>query len=41
MPWSKLIKAHLGALVGMDFFTVEVATWFGLVPGLCGTTRYL
>ena len=31
MPWAKFIKAHLGALVGMDFFTVEVVTWFGLV----------
>jgi putative transposase len=28
MPWSKFIKAHL---VGMDFFTVEVMTLFGLV----------
>ncbi len=24
MPWAKFIKAHLGAIVGMDFFTVEV-----------------
>lgn len=31
MPWSKFIKAHLGAIVGMDFFTVEVMTLFGLV----------
>ena len=31
MPWTKFIKAHLGALVGMDFFTVEVVTWLGLV----------
>jgi len=31
MPWSKFIKAHLGMLVGMDFFTVEAVTWFGLV----------
>ena len=31
MPWAKFIKAHLGALVGMDFFTVEVVTWLGLV----------
>ena len=30
MPWSKFIKAHLGAIVGMDFFTVEVMTLFGL-----------
>jgi transposase InsO family protein len=31
MPWAKFIKAHLGAIVGMDFLTVEVATLFGLV----------
>jgi putative transposase len=31
MPWAQFIKAHLGALVGMDFFTVEVVTWLGLV----------
>jgi transposase InsO family protein len=31
MPWSKFIKAHLGAIVGMDFFTVEVVTLHGLV----------
>ncbi len=31
MPWSKFIKAHLGVLVGMDFFTVEAATLLGLV----------
>jgi putative transposase len=31
MPWSKFIKAHLGVLVGMDFFTVEAVTWLGLV----------
>ena len=31
MPWSKSIKAHLGAIVGMDFFTVEVMTLFGLI----------
>jgi putative transposase len=31
MPCSKFIKAHLGAIVGMDFFTVEVMTLFGLV----------
>jgi putative transposase len=31
MPWSKFIKAHLGVIVGMDFFTVEVLTLFGLV----------
>ncbi|MBN2574405.1 MAG: hypothetical protein JXP73_07555 [Deltaproteobacteria bacterium] len=31
MPWAKFIRSHLGALVGMDFFTVEVVTWLGLV----------
>lgn len=31
MPWAKFIKAHLGVIVGMDFFTVEVVTMFGLV----------
>ena len=31
MPWAKFIKAHLGAIVGMDFFTVEVVTLVGLV----------
>ena len=31
MPWAMFIKAHLGVIVGMDFFTVEVVTLFGLV----------
>jgi putative transposase len=31
MPWPKFIKAHLGVLVGMDFFTVEAVTWLRLV----------
>jgi putative transposase len=31
MPWARFIKAHLGVLIGIDFFTVEVLTWFGLV----------
>lgn len=31
MSWATFIKAHLGVLVGMDFFTVEVVTWLGLV----------
>jgi transposase InsO family protein len=31
MSWTKFIKAHLGAIVGMDFFTVEVVTLVGLV----------
>ena len=29
--WATFIKAHLGAIVGMDFFTVEVLTVVGLV----------
>jgi putative transposase len=31
MSWATFIKAHLGAIVGMDFFTVEVVTWLGLI----------
>ena len=31
MSWATFIKAHLGLLVGMDFFTVEVVTWLGLI----------
>jgi transposase InsO family protein len=31
MSWATFIKAHLGVIVGMDFFTVEVVTWLGLV----------
>jgi hypothetical protein len=31
MPWSKFIKAHLGAIVGMHFFTALVMTLFGFV----------
>ena len=31
MPWSTFLKAHWGAVAGMDFFTVEVLTWFGLI----------
>jgi hypothetical protein len=31
MSWATFIKAHLGVVVGMDFFTVEVVTWIGLV----------
>ena len=29
--WATFIKAHLGAIAGMDFFTVEVMTVMGLV----------
>ena len=31
MSRATFIKAHLGVLVGMDFFTVEVVTWLGLI----------
>jgi putative transposase len=31
MSWGTFIKAHLGAIVGMDFFTVEVVTLVGLI----------
>jgi transposase InsO family protein len=31
MSWATFIKAHLGVIVGMDFFTVEVVTWLELV----------
>jgi len=31
MSWSTFIKAHSGAIVGMDFFTVEAMTWLGLI----------
>ena len=29
--WATFIKAHLGVIAGMDFFTVEVVTALGLV----------
>jgi len=31
MSWATFIKAHLGVIVGMDFFTVEAMTWLELV----------
>jgi len=31
MSRATFIKAHLGVIVGMDFFTVEAMTWLGLV----------
>jgi len=31
MSWATFIKAHLGAIVGMDFFIVEVVTRLGLM----------
>jgi transposase InsO family protein len=29
--WSDFLRAHWGAIAAMDFFTVEVVTWTGLV----------
>jgi putative transposase len=29
--WSAFLRAHWGAIAAMDFFTVEVVTWAGLV----------
>ena len=31
MSWTTFIRAHLGVIVGMDFFTVEAVTWLGLI----------
>jgi transposase InsO family protein len=31
MSWGTFIKAHLGAMAGMDFFAVEVVTLLGLI----------
>ena len=33
--WKDLIRAHMAVLAGVDFFTVEVLTWRGLVDLLC------
>ncbi len=29
--WHVFIKSHFGSIAAMDFFNVEVLTWFGLV----------
>ena len=29
--WKEFIRTHMAVLSGMDFFTVEVLTWRGLV----------
>jgi len=29
--WADFIRSHLAVMAGMDFFTVEVLTWQGLV----------
>ena len=31
MRWSRFLKAHWGAIAGMDFFTVEVVSFRGLI----------
>jgi hypothetical protein len=31
MSWAKFLKLHWAVLAATDFFTVEVATWHGLV----------
>src|SRR2546421_2637396 len=31
MSWAQFLKMHWDVLAAMDFFTVEVATWHGLV----------
>jgi len=31
MSWSQFLKLHWEVLAATDFFTVEVATWRGLV----------
>ena len=31
MSWSQFLKLHWDVLAATDFFTVEVATWHGLV----------
>jgi hypothetical protein len=31
MSWSQFLKLHWEVLAATDFFTVEVATWHGLV----------
>jgi putative transposase len=31
MSWAQFLKLHWGVLAATDFFTVEVATWHGLV----------
>jgi putative transposase len=32
MSWAQFLKLHWDVLAATDFFTVEVATWHGLVP---------
>jgi hypothetical protein len=29
--WKEFIESHMAALAGIDFFTVEVLSWHGLV----------
>jgi putative transposase len=35
MSWQQFLKIHWDVLAATDFFTVEVATWQGLVTLLC------
>jgi putative transposase len=31
MPWNTFLRAHWGVIAALDFFSVEVRTWRGLV----------
>jgi hypothetical protein len=31
MNWADFIRSHMAVIAGIDFFTVEVLTWRGLV----------
>jgi hypothetical protein len=31
MNWADFIRSHMAVLAGIDFFTIEVLTWRGLV----------
>jgi hypothetical protein len=31
MNWADFIRSHVAFIAGIDFFTVEVLTWRGLV----------
>jgi hypothetical protein len=33
--WKEFIQSHMAVLAGIDFFTVEVLSWRGLVTQLC------
>jgi hypothetical protein len=40
MSWAQFLKLHWQVLAAMDFFTVEVATWQGLVTYYCWWCRF-